>query len=140
MRPKTAFAYILRGAAFLFGCYIVLKSIFIALIGGAAPSDTVPTVSPLLTVPLIGFLMASGFFYVAVLGQRLANSRLRYRIAGLLLAVPLASGISLLATPEEQMLHATGFFLAAPACLLLLCAIWPLRLISVPSRPDDGSK
>jgi hypothetical protein len=140
MRPATVFAYILRGAAFLFGCDIVLKSIFVALLGSAAPSDTVPTVSPLLIVPMIGCLMASGFFYVALSGQRLARSRLRCWIAVFLLAVPLTSGISFLATPEEQMLHATGFFLTAPACVLLLCTIWPLRLTFGPSRPSDGSQ
>jgi hypothetical protein len=110
---------------------------FIALLGGAAPSDTMPTVSPLMIVPTFGGLMAAGFFYVALAGHRLAKSRQRSCIAGLLLAVPLTSGIWLLATPEEQMLHTTGFFLAAPACFLLLCAIWPLRLTSVSSRPDD---
>jgi hypothetical protein len=140
MRPATVFAYILRGAAFLFGCYIVLKSIFVALIGGAAPNDTVPTVSPLLTAPVIGCLISAGFFYIAVSGQRLARSRRHYWIASLLLALPFTSGISLLVAPEEQMLHTTGFFLAVPPCFLFLCAIWPLRLTSMPGRPDEDSR
>jgi hypothetical protein len=110
---------------------MIVASIPIALLGGAAPSDTVPTMSPLLFVPLIACLMASGFFYVAILGQRLAGYRWHYWIADLLLTVPSATGIALLLSPEEQRLSFLGFVLFGPACVLFLCTIWPLHLTSV---------
>ncbi|MGV7208917.1 hypothetical protein ACLB1G_13800 [Oxalobacteraceae bacterium A2-2] len=140
MKFSTLLSNTIRGISMTFGCLIVVASIPLALLGGAAPQDTVPTFSPLLTTPLAAFILASGFFYVAIFGRRLATSRWQYWFGGLLLAIPLGVGISLLRTPEEQRLHFPGLFFFVPACLLFLCSIWPLQLTVLDSKKDKSRK
>ncbi|HEX8604320.1 MAG TPA: hypothetical protein VF774_16850 [Pseudoduganella sp.] len=139
MRPATIFANTIRIASLTVGCFMMVASIPIALLAGAAPGDTVPPLSPLLVVPSVALLMASGFLYVAISGPRLAGSWFHRAIAALLLAAPLAAGVWFLLTPEAQRLHFLGFLLFAPACVLFLCAVWPLRLTSVAGTPVDFS-
>jgi hypothetical protein len=139
MRPATIFANTIRIASLTVGCFMIAASIPVALLAGAAPGDTVPTLSPLLIVPSVAFLMASGFLYVALSGPRLAESLFHRTIAAFLLAAPLAAGVWLLLTPEAQRLHVLGLLLFAPACVLFLCAVWPLRLTSVAGTPVDFS-
>jgi hypothetical protein len=110
------------------GCLIIAASIPLAFLGGAAPSDTVPTLSPLVVYPLGGCLMASGFLYVGLFGQNLSRSKVRRVLAGLLLLVPFIAGMKLLLTPAHQGLHPFGFSLFGPACLSFLGAVWPFQL------------
>lgn len=118
---------LVRGAALLFGAVILVVGVPFGLLGSAAPSDTVPEWSPLLTVPLTVLLLGGGFLYVGLFGHRFAVSWRHRAFAALLLAPPLAAGMALLLTPgHPEMAPFAGFFLM-PAGLLVLCAIWPLR-------------
>jgi hypothetical protein len=123
---------IVRLASLGLGCLVVVASLPIALLAGAAPSDTVSDVSPLLYVPLAALVLASGFLYVGIAARRLAASGWHRLVAGLLLAIPLVAGVFLLLTPPPQRLHPFGVLLVASACVVLVCAIWPFQLTFKP--------
>jgi hypothetical protein len=125
--PQTLVATVQVGSVAV-GWLIIAASIPLAFLGGAAPSDTMPTWSPLVVFPLVACLMASGFLYVGMHGRRLSKSKIHRVVAGLLLLMPLIAGTKLLLTPGYQGLHPFGFFLFVPACLSFLGAVWPFQL------------
>jgi uncharacterized membrane protein len=127
MKLRQTLVTTIRVGSIAVGWLIIASSIPLAFLAGAAPSDTVPTWSPLIAFPLGGCLMASGFLYVGMLGQSLSRSRMHRMLAGSLLLAPLMAGIRLLLTPGHQGLHPFGFFLFVPACLSFLAAVWPFR-------------
>jgi hypothetical protein len=115
----------IRILSFLFGCFIVVLSIPVAFIGGAAPQDTVPLISPLVTTPLAAFLLASGFLSFGVFGGATTSSRWQRSITALLLMLPLAFGAMMLLAPAHQLLRGMGLFFFVPALVTLLCNVWP---------------
>jgi hypothetical protein len=118
MKPRQMLVTAIQIASLTVGWLIIAASIPLAFIGGAAPSDTVPTWSPLVVVPLGACVLASGFLYIGVLGKSLTKSRAHRVFAALLLVAPLIAGMKLLLTSENQGLHPFGFFLFVPACIL----------------------
>jgi len=122
---KRLLAAAARTISFLFGCLIIVASIPVALIGGAMQQETVPLVSPLLTVPLAACVLASGFLSFGIVGGSTANALKRRVITVLLLMLPLALGASYLLAPIHQQLRGQGLFFFVPALVVLLCTLWP---------------
>ena len=117
----------IRFISFSYGSCVIVASIPLALLSGAAPSETVPAWSPLLTMPATACLLAAGFIFIALFGERMARSRWYCLVAGLLLSAPFATGVLLLLTPKAQRLHPLGLLLLIPAGLAFMCSVWPLR-------------
>lgn len=125
MKPLRMLVASIRILSFLFGCFIVVMSIPVAFIGGAAPQEAVPVISPLVTTPLAAFLLASGFLSFGVLGGAATSSRRQRSITALLLMLPLAFGAMMLLAPAHQMMRGMGLFFFVPASSALLCTVWP---------------
>lgn len=123
MKPSLILAATIRVVSFLFGCFLILASITVASLGG--PQETVPVLSPLLTLPLAACLLASGFFSVAIWGERMARSVRHRAITALLLMLPLAFGASQLLSPIHPEMRGQGLFFFLPALGALICTVWP---------------
>lgn len=137
MKSSTLFAYTVRLASLAFGGFVVMISMPLALLGGAAPSDQVRPFFALLILPVAACCIASGFIYIGALGHRMARSRLHYVFAGLLLTAPLALGIWLLTRGHEW--QPVGLFFCVPAALVFACAIWPLHVTSETGEAQTGT-
>ncbi len=117
MKSSTLFAYTVRLASLAFGGFVVMISMPLALLGGAAPSDQVRPFFALLILPVAACCIASGFIYIGALGHRMARSRLHYVFAGLLLTAPLALGIWLLTRGMSGSLLGSSSAFPPPWCL-----------------------
>lgn len=126
-KPLQLVGASIRIAAFLFGCFVIIASIPLALIGATVPQETVPAVSPVLTVPLVACALAAGFLLFGIFGGGTASSPRKRLVTALLLVLPLASGAALLLAPAHQMLQNTGLFFFVPALVALFCTVWPGR-------------
>lgn len=136
--PVRILAASIRIVSFLFGCFIIVASIPIAFIGGAMPQETIPAVSPLLTVPLAACVLASGFLSFALFGGRAVNSLRQRVITTLLLMLPLALGASQLLSTIHPEMRGIGLFLFVPASAALVCSLWPCHASkSFDARPSE---
>ena len=137
MTSSTLLAYAIRLASLAFGAFVIMASIPLAMLGAAVPSEYAPP--PLLALPAAALLIASGFFYVGLVGRRMAKSRLHHVLAGMLLAVPLALGGSLLIASHGREWQLMGWFFLVPASLLFVCTVWPLHLTSSDGGPGTST-
>jgi hypothetical protein len=123
-------AYTIRLASLAYGGFVIMASMPLALLAGAAPSDIVGTPSALYVMRVAACLIASGFVYVGLSGRRMAKSRLHYVLVGVLLAAPMILGAWLLTPSSGYEWRPVGLFFLVPASLLFSCAVWPLHVTS----------
>lgn len=116
---------IVRYLSGLFGGCILFGGALL-LVGAASPSDDVGRRWAALAC-LVGLLLlvAAGFLYVCLLGDRMRAS-VRHRIAaGVFLAVPILGGAKLLLAPAHPEMRDMGMTAMMAAALVFVLTVWP---------------
>jgi len=123
---KVLVAYTIRVAALALAVLMILASMPIAMLAGAAPSEYPSPVSPLLVIPACACVLASGFLYIGIAGRRMATSPWLRLLGGLLLVPTLVLGTVLLV--HRNQWGAIGSFFLVPSATLFACTVWPWHL------------
>jgi hypothetical protein len=121
------FPTLLRALCLCYAGFLIVSSLPLALLAAATPQGEPFTPAWQIILFVIGAatLLASGFLYVGLLGERMRSAVRHRAAAGVLLALPIAAGAVLLLTKGHPEMRPTGWFFLAPAALAFLCMVWP---------------
>lgn len=137
MNMPLILATLIRVASFLFGCFVLLVTMFFLLAGSAMPQETVPVVSPLILGFFLACLISSGFFYVAAMGKRFVLC-LRHRIVAAFLLTPaFALGAKFLLDQNHPESLGESYFFFIPSLVVFLCTVWPWCFASAGSNTRE---
>jgi len=118
---------IVRGVSLLFGLLLLIGCIPFAILAAGAPQGEASASPPSIILSMLGCgaLLASGFLYAPWFESRMRSSMVHRTVAGLLLAVPVGLGATLLFSSSHPEFRAPALFVAALSCIVFACLVWP---------------
>ena len=121
------FPTLLRVLCLCFGGLLILLSVPIGLMATIPPLDE--SMTPLwemMTIAIgLATVLASGFIYVGLFGER-PQSVARHRlVAGVLLVMPIALGTQLLLAHGHPEMRPFGWFFLVPSVIAFVSFAWP---------------
>lgn len=121
------FATLLRALCLGYAAFLIVLSMALGLLASGMPQgEPFTPMWEIMTITIgLGTVLASGFLYPGLLGER-GQGAARHRIAaGVLLAMPVILGALLVLGESHPEMRPLGWFFLPPAAVAFIGFAWP---------------